>query len=304
MSVYDKPALTIDEQIDLLIQRGLRVGDREEARHFLRHINYYRLRAYWLPFEKTSNDTAHEFREGADFSTIIAIYDFDRELRLLLLDAIERIEISLRARLAHVLALHHGPFAHQDASYFNNFRSWQNSMEELAKEYRRSRETFANHYRQAYSELDSPPIWVATELMTLGHISRWLQNLKDAKDRQTVADDYGLDEKVLVSFAHHLTIVRNHCAHHGRIWNRKIALKMRIPGKKPSGLSSMFNPSEDQRLYNTLTLLVYLMGIISPVSTWRNRVRHLIQSTLVIDATHMGFPSDWQTRAIWFEATA
>lgn len=303
MSVYDKPALTIDEQIDLLIQRGLRVGDREEARHFLRHINYYRLRAYWLPFEKTSNDTAHEFREGADLPAIIAIYDFDRELRLLLLDAIERIEISLRARLAHVLALHHGPFAHQDATYFNNCRTWQNSMEELAKEYRRSRETFANHYRQTYSELPSPPIWVATELTTLGHISRWLQNLKDAKDRQTVADNYGLDEKVLVSFAHHLTIVRNHCAHHGRIWNRKIALKMRIPSKKPSGLSSMFNPSEDQRLYNTLTLLVYLMGIISPASTWRNRVRHLIQSTLVIDATHMGFPGDWLTRAIWREAT-
>ena len=171
MSVYDKPALTIDEQIDLLIQRGLRVGDREEARLFLRHI------------------------------------------------------------------------------------------------------------------------------------SRWLQNLKDAKDRQTIAEGYGLDEKVLVSLAHHLTIVRNHCAHHGRIWNRKIAVKMRIPSKKPSGLSSMFNPSEDQRLYNTLTLLVYLMNIISPASTWRNRVRHLIQSTPVIDATHMGFPSDWQTRAIWREAT-
>jgi abortive infection bacteriophage resistance protein len=57
--------------------------------------------------------------------------------------------------------------------------------------------------------------------MTLGHLSRWLHNLRIPRDRQIVADAYGLDEKVLTSFVHHLTIVRNHCAHHGRVWNRK-----------------------------------------------------------------------------------
>jgi abortive infection bacteriophage resistance protein len=67
---------------------------------------------------------------------------------------------------------------------------WQQSRDELAKEYARSRETFAEHYRSQYPQLTSPPLWVACELMTLGHLSRWLQNLRIPKDRQTIADAY------------------------------------------------------------------------------------------------------------------
>ena len=108
---------------------------------------------------------------------------------------------------------------------------------------------------------------------------------------------------MLVSFAHHLTIVRNHCAHHGRVWNRKLSLKMQVPGKKPAGLSAQFNPAQDRRLYNTLTMLTYLMSVISPASTWRQRLKALIQATPQIAVADMGFPADWEQRAIWQENT-
>ncbi len=305
MIQYSKPALTTDQQVDLLIRRGMHIADRAQARQHLTHISYYRLRAYWLPFEQAAVDgDDHAFSAGADFATILAIYDFDRELRLLLIDAIERVEISLRTRLANVLSLRYGPFAHEDASHFAKPHLWQQSRDELAKEFVRSHETFAEHYRSQYPQLPSPPLWVACELMTLGHLSRWLQNLCIPKDRQAVADAYGLDEKVLVSFAHHLTIVRNHCAHHGRVWNRKFAVKMLIPSKKPQGLSAAFNPAQDRRLYNTLTMLVYLMSVISPDSTWRQRLKALIQATPQIAVADMGFPADWEQRAIWQEKTA
>lgn len=181
---------------------------------------------------------------------------------------------------------------------------WQSSRDELTKEYARSRETFAEHYRTKYPQLPSPPLWVACELMTLGHLSRWLQNLRIPKDRQSIADAYALDEKVLVSFAHHLTIVRNHCAHHGRVWNRKLSLKMQIPGKKPAGLSAQFNPVQDRRLYNTLTMLAYLMSVISPASSWRQRLKALIWATPQIAVADMGFPAGWEQMAIWQEKTA
>jgi abortive infection bacteriophage resistance protein len=304
MIQYGKPALTTDQQIDLLIRRGMHIADRAQARQYLTHISYYRLRAYWLPFEQAAaNGDDHAFAAGADFATVLAIYDFDRELRLLLIDAIERVEISLRTRLANVLSLRYGPFAHEEPVHFAKPHLWQQSRDELAKEYARSRETFAEHYRSQYPQLPSPPLWVACELMTLGHLSRWLQNLRIPKDRQTIADAYGLDEKVLVSFAHHLTIVRNHCAHHGRVWNRKLSLKMQIPGKKPAGLSAQFNPAQDRRLYNTLTMLAYLMSVISPASTWRQRLKALIQATPQIAVADMGFPADWEQRAIWQETT-
>lgn len=299
MTDYGKPALTTDQQLDLLIRRGLHIADRVQARHYLQHISYYRLRAYWLPFERAAQGDEHAFVAGADFDTVLAIYDFDRELRLLLIDAIERVEISLRTRLANELSLRYGPFAHENPAYFAMHHLWQQSRDELAKEYSRSRETFADHYRSQYPRLPSPPLWVACELMTLGHLSRWLQNLRAPKDRQAMADAYGLDEKVLVSFAHHLTIVRNHCAHHGRVWNRKLSLKMRIPGKKTAGLTAMFNLAQDRGLYNTLTMLAYLLTQISPASTWRQRLLALIQATPQMHVADMGFPADWAQRAIW-----
>lgn len=302
MTQYGKPALTTEQQVDLLIRRGMRIADRVQAQHYLTHISYYRLRAYWLPFEQAAtNGQAHAFAAGTNFATVLAIYDFDRELRLLLIDAIERVEISLRTRLANELSLRYGPFAHEDAKHFARQHHWQQSRDELTKEYARSHETFAEHYRSQYPQLPSPPLWVACELMTLGHLSRWLQNLRIPKDRQTIADTYGLDEKVLVSFAHHLTIVRNHCAHHGRVWNRKFAVKMLIPGKKPQGLSAAFNPTQDRRIYNTLTMLAYLMGVISPASTWRKRLQALMKASPQIAVAEMGFPADWQQRAVWQE---
>lgn len=110
-----------------------------------------------------------------------------------------------------------------------------------------------------------------------------------------------MDEKVLASFAHHLTVVRNHCAHHGRVWNRKLSLKMQIPMKKPSGLSAQFNQEQDRRIYNTLTMLAYLMGAISPATNWRQRLKALIQATPQIAVADMGFPAGWEQMAIWQE---
>lgn len=297
--LYSKRPLTVEQHIDLLLQRGMHMPGRDRARHYLTHINYYRLRAYWMPFEVSPVADQHQFRTGTSFDDILALYDFDRELRLLLLDAIERIEISLRARWASHLALQYGSFAHTDPKNFKQRNVWQDCMNELNKEYRRSRETFADHYRNNYGHLTSPPIWVACELMTLGHISRWLQNLEQPRDRQHIANAYALDERVLVSFTHHLTVVRNHCAHHGRIWNRKFSLKMQLPRMKPKQLSAAFNPAEDRRLYNTLTLLAYLMRIISPASTWETRVRQLLESCRLADTAAMGFPQDWQQREFW-----
>lgn len=297
---FTKPSLSVDAQIDLLQKRGMTIPDRARAKHYLTHINYYRLRAYWLPFEiEPTNGDDHTFGPGTNFETVLATYMFDRELRLLLLDAIERVEVSLRTTLARHLADRYGTFAQDEAAIFNDHGAWGISQGELLKEYQRSHETFAKHYRSRYPELDTPPIWVSAELMTLGHLSRWLKNLKQAKDRQRIANSYGLDERVLVSFAHHLTVVRNHCAHHSRVWNRRFAFRFMPPSKKPKNIAAAFNPSKTQLLYNTLTMLAYLLDLTSPNHTWRQQVRNLIAAHPEIDTTLMGFPADWQQRSLW-----
>jgi len=301
--MFTKPALTIDQQIDLLIGRGMEIPNRNIARQYLSHINYYRLRAYWLPFEIEPVAGKHLFHIHTTFENVITLYAFDRELRLLLLDAIERMEISLRTQWASVLALKYGPFAHEDTTLFKNQFTWQNGYDDLIKEYTRSSETFAGHYRTKYSYLNSPPIWVACEMMMLGQLSRWLQNLKLPKDRQTIANAYKLDEKILISFLHYLTIVRNHCAHHGRIWNRKFGLKMRLP-YKPNYLAETLNPKEDRRIYNTLTMMAYLFNHFNPDSSWSTRVINLIKNHPQVNLADMGFPQNWKQRPIWLEITS
>ena len=111
---FTKPPKTFDEQVDLLMSRGMEVGDLERAKRYLAHLNYYRLAAYWLPFEQ--DHPTHRFKTGTRFETILELYIFDRELRLLVMDAIERIEVSLRTRWAYHLAHTYGPHAHLNAA--------------------------------------------------------------------------------------------------------------------------------------------------------------------------------------------
>ena len=93
---YNKPPTTYEQQIELLERRGMQVTDKPRAQHYLSHINYYRLGAYWLPFE--ANHDGHSFRKGTSFEQVLDLYVFDRELRLLVMDGIERVEVSVRTQ--------------------------------------------------------------------------------------------------------------------------------------------------------------------------------------------------------------
>ncbi|MCI5103893.1 MAG: Abi family protein [Algiphilus sp.] len=296
---YGKPALTIDQQVDQLIRRGMTVRDRDRAQHHLHHINYYRLRAYWLPDEVPApSQGEHAFRPGTDFDDILTLYAFDRKLRLLVMDAIERVEVSLRTRWAHVLSLRYGAHGYLDATCFRKASLYVKCLEKLRDEYQRSNETFVLHYRKAYNEPDLPPFWGICELLSFGQLSLWFQNLADGADRVEIARPYGVDEQILKSFAHHLTYVRNVCAHHSRLWNREMTIGMKIPNK-PEWLGAAFNAAQPKRLYNTLVMLAYLLRVISPGSAWRSRLYQLLAEHPNVDVTDMGFPESWHAEPLW-----
>ncbi|TDT40206.1 Abi-like protein [Halospina denitrificans] len=78
---FDKPPKTYDEQIEILRRRGMIIPNPDRACHYLQHMNYYRLTAYWLPFE--ADHASHRFQPGTRFEDALNLYIFDRELRLL-----------------------------------------------------------------------------------------------------------------------------------------------------------------------------------------------------------------------------
>lgn len=102
---YSKQALSFPDQLAQLQRRGLTIVDQGRALQWLQRVSYYRLSAYFLPFKDSEN-----FRPGTEFNDIAGLYIFDRKLRLLMLDAIERIEVALRTSVTYEIGHAYGPF--------------------------------------------------------------------------------------------------------------------------------------------------------------------------------------------------
>ena len=290
---FIKPATTHKEQVALLQQRGMFIDDPAEAAFYLQHLNYYRLGAYWLPFE--ADHSTHQFKPGICFSDVLNLYIFDREFRLLVLDAIERIEVSARSQWAYYMAHHHGPHSHLDSSLAYKLQYWQKNLNKLTEEVNRSDEVFIQHIRATYSE-PLPPVWAACEVMSLGLLSRWYDALKPMKTRSAIAAVYGIDQKSLQSWLHHLSYVRNICAHHSRLWNRKFSIIPDAPKSKPASLVQEFISS--RKIYNTCLIILHHLDQIAPGHHWRARFKTLVANHN-INTCMMDFPQDWQQRSIW-----
>lgn len=296
---FEKPAVSVHDQIELLKRRGMTVGDEAQAQHYLNFISYYRLRAYWLPFEvPAANNGDHAFRDGTTFEDVLTLYIFDRELRLLVLDAIERVEVALRAQWAHHMAMTYGPHGYLEQGHYSVIRHHAKDVTALEKEFNRSEDTFAIHYRDKYTSPKLPPVWMAAEVMSFGLLSKFYGNLRTRADRKAIADPFALDEAVVTSFAHHISTVRNICAHHGRLWNKRFTVTMTTP-RFPAKLPVAMRDADPRYLHNTLVTLDYLLALIAPGNEWKQRLVALIDSCPLADPASMGFPADWRVRSVW-----
>ena len=188
-SPYTKPPTSFADQVSLLEQRGLVIADKAKAEFYLSQLNYYRFAAYCLPYEQ--DHASHQFQAGTQFDDVFNLYVFDRELRLLVLDAIERFEVSLRTQLAYHLSHRHGTaHPHLQPQIFHNPVIYGACLNKLDGDIRRSREEFIKHLTGKYEELQ-PPIWAVVELMTMGQLSKWFSNIEARPDRQAICRIYG-----------------------------------------------------------------------------------------------------------------
>lgn len=305
---YQHVPTTIDEQIALLRQRGI-VGDELLMRRWLMTVGYYRLSAYWLPLElppAPEQTRSKSFPPNTDFAEIVDIYVFDRKLRLLVMEAIDRFEIAVRARWTNLFSLAHGSHAHMECTNFTNGFEHARMNAKISNAAESSSEVFIKHYRKKYAAPHLPPLWQVTELMTLGEISMWVKATKDNRLKDAIARDLGLPNKEkLEGTLQLLSYIRNICAHHGRLWNRKTVKK--APNIKAFHLDMEIEVDGKQRqphnsIYNVLVVLSRTLRHQSPDTTFPQRVRKLIQSRSNDQLRAMGFPSDWETRPIWRDA--
>ena len=318
MTVFCKESLDIEGQINLLESRGLILENRAEARDYLEDISYFRLSAYMRPYY-VPDDKNHPFIAGTTFRNVLNLYSFDRELRLLLLDAIERLEVSLRAQLTHTLAKpDRCPFYYLDSPVFHSKykRKHKQLKKNLAKASTNNRavEEHLRNYRKKHPDSpDCPPVWMALEILSFGQISRLFANLRNPGDKNPIIEHYGLPFPVLQSWFRSLTDLRNHCAHHGRVWNREFSSQPKWPRKPPTQwvsipekLPALHHPKSTinprRRLYYQLVIVATLLRVVSPDSSWAARLGNLLARNPDVPLIPMGFPENWTQEPLWVKA--
>ena len=293
---YEKPPLTFSQQADLLIDRGL-IADKATLIERLKAVSYYRLSGYWHPFRNTDNS----FKTGTTLEKIWKRYTFDRQLRLFVIDAIERAEISIRTSLIYHLSHAHGPFAYTEHTCLPNITSETHDdfLKKITNETEHSQEVFVIHFKDKYGDYHSRlPLWMVSEVMTFGMLLTLFRGVATSI-KQTIAGEYKISDRVLESWLRALNGVRNICAHHGRLWNRELGYKPMIP--KRNKHPEWHEPVDisNNRVFAILTILKYFMNLIAPQSKWTERFEHLLIEYPEIPLLPMGFPTNWRECSIW-----
>lgn len=312
----EKPWKSYDEQLEILKSRGMLVSNEAAAIDYLDRIGYYRLSGYWYSFRmfeqyqledgRTAIRRANTFFQGACFEDAVKLYIFDKKLRLLALDALERIELAIRVDMAHMLGekdiyaytnpnLFHGHFSRKKQRNGKTQHDiWLEKHEALI--YRARREPFVKHYLEKYERL---PIWVAIEVWDFGLLSKLFSGLK-IKDKDTLAKKYGVkDGDLFQKWLRSLNFIRNVSAHHSRLWN------INVLERSPVINDDVFWQSlADERPFYYFCIMQKLLQQICPNSKWHERFKALMGEFPNLDYCNMtlksfGIIDSWQEWELW-----
>lgn len=326
---YQKPWLSLEQQLDNLQARGLRVSDRDKTLRCLQRMGYYRLSGYWFAFRERSGPCClldkqrlnkaqakvellalDSFKPAATFQNAVDLYVFDKELRLLAMDALERVEIALRVDVSHTLG-QLDPFAYLRPEIFHHtFSQILNKDSGLTRHHEwigkhaqlilRSKEEFVTHNRAKYGL--PLAFWVACEVWDFGTLSTLFGGMQEA-EQDAIAAKYGVrNGRVFASWLRSLNYLRNVCAHHSRLWNRNIVDQPKLPPVEELPWVAAFagNSHGLARCFLLLRILREMLGVINPTSSWPTRMKdHLVSfpelGHLGLNLAGMGAPADWQS---------
>ena len=294
---YTKPWLSFSDQVARLAERGLFIPDVAAAERFLTHVNYYRFSGYCLAFEQQR----HVFLPDVTFDDIAGAYNFDVVLRDLLTEALEVIEIDVRTYLAYIFGQRHGPFGHANPGNF--FRRFDHAawMQHVCDEVDRSTELFVQHFHASYADYPDLPIWMLSEIMSFGTLTRMYRGM-DRYDQRGIAGRYDLQNADFGSILLHLAYVRNLCAHHCRIWDRVWSIKATLPHGLMWQRPAM---PGNNRLFSTLCLIQRLLNRCPAVADfavpWRDRTMQLLTKHPNTPQAFvcMGMPANWHKHPVW-----
>ena len=324
---YTKPHLSLSQQVALLQQRGL-IADTELLTSRLRDVGYYRFSAYLHPFRvrNEAGQVEENFMPDTTLDKVWAYYCFDRKLRFLMLDAIERIEIALRSQIAYHHTMGISPFAYAQATYFPQWKGYVQTLERVHiqrdkhNNVKQSGVDFVDHFFHKYGDKhDYLPLWMAVGIMDYGTIVHFYAHSPKAL-QNCIAAQWGIDAKSLYTWLTALRVLRNDCAHHARIWNKTFLTLPRMRNTPALPWDYVFSEKAGKWVKPTASLVGALSVLqsqahiapllficrfflkqVAPSSQWHIRMQQFLLTSQLqgIPLHKMGLPEHWELHPMW-----
>lgn len=279
---YNSHALTPNEQLALLNQRGVLSQDTTMTQQRLSSVGFYRLFSYAKPLLTEA--------KVITFESVWDLYLFDRKLRLLMLQAIEIIEVAFRVAISERMSRQYDPFWYRDASHFNHPQRHADFMTHVMAVVHRRQHPLIKQYYDTYASPTIPPSWMLIECLTFGNWSKVFHNLKTRHDKKAIAQTFGQSFKTIESWMVSLLEVRNICAHHERLWNHIF----HYPPK-----DAPHDVRQHERFYQQGYIIDQLLRYLSPDSDWRLALNKLFKEHPKTPFHQMGFIPHWEADSFW-----
>lgn len=296
---YEKPPLSHMDQLIQLKSRGLIIPDDNRVINYLKSVGYYRLTGYM--FHLQMDDGTHTFQKNTSFDDIILHYKFDNKLRILLLSYMDRIEVSLRARLIDNYSINHGFFWYVNRNNYENKTIYEIIISEINNRFNVPQERFLKAYKLKYTSETYPPANMGMEILSFGKLSKMFEGLVNDPIKLEIAKSLTLpNAAILASWLNHLTNVRNACAHHSRIWNRKFSAERPvIPSRKEYKFNGSIPENFNTTLYGVISIMIRLLSVINPNNSFEAKILSLFKEYPQINLMKMGFPNEWEKDPAW-----
>jgi abortive infection bacteriophage resistance protein len=269
-----KPSLSWDEQVALMVGRGLIIDDESACARFLAASNYYRFSGYARYFQKAPHLGDDDFRPGTTFDEVRAVYDADEALRTALVRPLAQVELMLRSHVARVIADQHGAYVrYLEEDFYTDVAGREPTVTSCLRDIDRSKDRHILRYRDGgdradYSKL---PVWSAVEAWSFGTLSKAIERGGSGSLGDDVATSIGVARAGFAYRVKALVYLRNRCAHHSRLWHHSVVDAGPTPNNvrnKAKRLAGQFSPRSVIDVIASLDDMTFRGVVADPLLPW------------------------------------
>jgi abortive infection bacteriophage resistance protein len=231
-SIYGLPESYIDyDDLNKLKKYGVVMNDDAFADYALQFIGYYHLGFYLFPFEKTypyvDGRRRHEVTDGTTIEDVVALHDFDCDLRCILMKYLTHIELAFRNSVIYHLSQ---KYPNKPCWYLDKSIVDADVVDSIIADYDTIKRNDAiKHHNKKHRKSKYAPAWKTLEFETLGTIHKLYDGILRTDDKLPINRQFNVPNvDIFSNYIDSLRHLRNACAHGNIIMEIKLTRAISI----------------------------------------------------------------------------